>query len=229
MAANAYDIALPAMLVIMLVFGFIIDAYAVFLKVAVAERLGESLAMANLVQYLARVSNVLVVFVLSFAFETGRLESNIVHLFMLASAFGVIFVILLIYVKCFCNFITYCLYPVLYVPFPSISKRMVWQDLKKLNVKDLRLFAASAATNLLIVLAMFIPFGISAVYPEMRMTSVYVGQLVNFLATLLVFAIQEPVSMRLVDDEAYHSAGSALLWGRAFSYCSALSTFFLIY
>ena len=64
-------------LISVLVFGFVMDGYAVFLRVAGVEGLAESLAMANLVQYIARISNVLVIFVLSFAFETGRLKTNI--------------------------------------------------------------------------------------------------------------------------------------------------------
>lgn len=226
---HVYQMLLPVVLVIMLVLGFVIDAYSVFLKVAVVDGLGESLAMANLVQYLARISNVLVVFFLSFAFETGRLESDVVYLFMLASGLGVISVITLLYVKRACDLVTCSLFPVLYFPFPMLSRRLVWQDLRLFDAKQLRLVVTSAATNFLIVLAMFVPFGIAAIYPEMRMTSVYIGQLVNFLATLLFFSLQEPVSMRLVDEEAYQSVGSALLWGRVSSYILALVIFALLY
>jgi riboflavin transporter FmnP len=72
---------------------------------------------------------------------------------------------------------------------------------------------------------MFIPFGIASLYPEMRMTSVYVGQLMNFFATLLVFGIQDPISMRMVDAGSLKEAGTALLYGRVFSYVMAAAFF----
>ena len=78
-------------LLLVLTFGFVMDGYAVFLRVAGARGLGEVLAMANLVQYIARISNVLVIFVISFAFETGRLSSDVALIFLLASALGLVF------------------------------------------------------------------------------------------------------------------------------------------
>ena len=82
---------------------------------------------------------------------------------------------------------------------------------------------------MLIVIAMFIPFGIASLYPEMRMTSVYVGQLMNFFATLLVFAIQDPVSMRMVDAGSLKEAGTALLYGRVLSYVLATVFFGILF
>ena len=75
---------------------------------------------------------------------------------------------------------------------------------------------------------MYIPFGIATLYPEMRMTSVYFGQLMNFFATLLVFAIQDPVSMRLIDAGNLKEAGTSLLYGRVFSYCLTALVFAIL-
>ena len=72
------------------------DAYAVFLRVAGVEGLGEVLAMSNLVQYIARISNVLVIFILSFAFETGKLTIPVSLIFLLASLVGIVTVLTLI-------------------------------------------------------------------------------------------------------------------------------------
>jgi hypothetical protein len=76
---------------------------------------------------------------------------------------------------------------------------------------------------------MFVPFGLASHYPELRMTSVYVGQLINFFATLLVFAVQDPVSMRLVDNDVLDEVGAALLYGRVFSYFLASCLFAIIF
>jgi hypothetical protein len=223
------EFVVPLGLIITLSLGFVLDGYAVFLRVAGAQGLGESLAMANLVQYLARISNVLVVFVLSFAFEKGHITSGITLLFMSASILGFVFTVCLMRVKRFCDLVTFCLCPFLNISFPAISKNTVWRDLGESDFKYLRLGLVSALTNALIVVAMFVPFGIAAYYPEMRMTSVYVGQLINFFATLVVFTIQDPISMRLVDGGTFQSAGSALLYGRALSYLLASFVFLLLF
>ena len=61
-------------LVFVLMFGFVMDGYAVFLRVAGVEGLAEVLAMANLVQYIARISNVVVIFALSFALRQAAYQ-----------------------------------------------------------------------------------------------------------------------------------------------------------
>jgi len=212
-------------LVVVLIFGFVMDAYAVFLRVAGVEGLGEVLAMSNLVQYIARISNVLVIFILSFAFETGKLTTPVSLIFLLASLIGVMAVLSLINSKRFCMVVRLILMPILYPSFRHVARLDVWRDTAHFKKASIKLLAYSAITNMLIVVAMFIPFGIASLYPEMRMTSVYVGQLMNFFATLLVFAIQDPISMRMVDSGSLKEAGTALLYGRVLSYVLA-ATFF---
>lgn len=216
-------------LVSVLIFGFVMDAYAVFLRVAGVDGLGEILAMSNLVQYIARISNVFVIFILSFAFETGRLTAPISLIFLLASLVGLVAVYGLIQSKIFCNVVRLILLPVLYPSFRHVAKLDVWRDTGYFKKASLKLAAYSAITNMMIVIAMYIPFGIASFYPEMRMTSVYVGQLMNFFATLLVFAIQDPISMRMVDGGSLKDAGTALLYGRVFSYALAALFFSIIF
>lgn len=205
-------------LVTVLMVGFVLDSYAVFLRVAGIHGLAEVLAMSNLVQYLARISNVVVIFILSFAFETGRLTVPVSLIFFLASILGIITVFSLIQSRALCNFVRVLLMPILYPSFKHVSKISVWRDTGHFNSGSFKLALYSALTNTLIVVAMYIPFGIATLYPEMRMTSVYFGQLMNFFATLLVFAIQDPISMRLIDSGSLKEAGTSLLYGRVFSY-----------
>lgn len=223
--ADQSGMVMITLLVAVLIFGFVMDGYAVFLRVAGVDGLAEILAMANLVQYIARISNVVVIFALSFAFETGRLTVEVALVFLIASLLGMLVVFLLIRSRQFCDVLTLCLRPVLYFSFRNISRSYVWRDVGALKAKTLKLVAISILTNLLIILAMFVPFGIASYYPEMRMTSVYLGQLINFFATLLVFAIQDPVSMRLVDGGVLEEVGSALLYGRVISYFFASIVF----
>ena len=215
-------------LLLVLTFGFVMDGYAVFLRVAGAQGLGEVLAMANLVQYIARISNVLVIFVLSFAFETGRLSSNVALIFLLASALGLVFTFALVRFRGFCDLVTNILRPVLHLSFRSIARNYVWRQVGFPRAKSLKLVLVSACTNALIVFAMYVPFGIASYYPEMRMTSVYFGQLINFFATLVVFSVQDPISMRLVDSGQFDDVGSSLIYGRVISYACGILVFALI-
>jgi hypothetical protein len=215
-------------LILILIFGFVMDAYAVFLRVAGIEGLGEVLAMSNLVQYIARISNVLVIFVLSFAFETGRLHVPVAFIFFVASLVGIGAVFFLIKSQSFCRLVQLALFPVLYPSFRRVAMVQVWREIGGFQGCSLKLAAYSAITNVLIVIAMFVPFGIASYYPQMRMTSVYFGQMMNFFATLLVFAIQDPISMRLIDAGNLKQAGTSLLYGRLFSYCLSALFFAII-
>lgn len=222
-------IILMVVLVAVLTFGFIMDGYSIFLRVTGMHGVAEVLAMANLVLYVSRISNVAVIFCLSLAFETGKLPVNVSLVFLLASISGVASIAALVHSKRFCNTVTTCLRPILHLSFREISKVYVWRELGRFRDVSPRLTGMSMLTNSLIVMAMFVPFGLAAVYPEMRMTSVYMGQLVNFLASFLVFSIQDPVSMRLVDGGALEKVGAALLYGRCISYFLVSLVFGLIW
>lgn len=223
---DLFSMLCVSFLILVLIFGFVMDAYAVFLRVAGIEGLGEVLAMSNLVQYIARISNVVVIFILSFAFETGRLNVPVTFIFFAASIVGIGAVFFLIKSKSFCRLVQLALVPVLYPSFRRVAMSQVWREIGSFKACSIKLAVYSAITNLLIVIAMFVPFGIASYYPEMRMTSVYFGQLMNFFATLLVFAIQDPISMRLIDAGNLKQAGTSLLYGRLFSYC--LSALFFV-
>jgi hypothetical protein len=228
-AIDWWVVSVIALLVFILVAGFVMDAYAVLLKIGQFSGVGEMLAMSNLVQYMARMSNVLVIFILSILFETKFLDVSITLVFLCASFLGAISVFVLTKSESFCALIRIVLMPFLYPSFKKLAKQNIWKELNFSNKKLNRLTFFSTFTNSLIVLAMFAPFGIAYAYPEIRMTSVYVGQLINFLATILVFSIQDPISMRLIDLEKYDDVGISLVFGRVFSYVITVVIFLIIH
>jgi len=225
---NSTSVLIVLILVIILIAGFLLDAYAVLLKIGQFSGVGEMLAMSNLVQYMARMSNVLVIFALSFLFETNRLNVSVAFVFLLATFMGAIAVYVLTKSQKFCSVIQFFLTPFLYPSFKGLAKKNIWKNLNFSKYELNRLTFFSTVTNSLIVLAMFVPFGIAYAYPEIRMTSVYVGQLINFFATILVFSIQDPISMRLIDSEQYQNVGISLVFGRIFSYIIVTLIFGLI-
>lgn len=225
---NSISALIVLVLVMILIAGFLLDAYAVLLKIGQFSGVGEMLAMSNLVQYMARMSNVLVIFALSLLFETNRLNVSVAFVFLLATFMGAIAVYALTKSQKFCSVIRLFLTPFLYPSFKSLAKKDIWRELNFSFKEFNRLTFFSTFTNGLIVLAMFAPFGIAYAYPEIRMTSVYVGQLINFLATILVFSIQDPISMRLIDHEKYEDVGVSLVFGRVFSYIITIFIFLLI-
>lgn len=225
---NSISALIVLVLVMILIAGFLLDAYAVLLKIGQFSGVGEMLAMSNLVQYMARMSNVLVIFALSLLFETNRLNVSVAFVFLLATFMGAIAVYALTKSQKFCSVIRLFLTPFLYPSFKGLAKKDIWRELNFSFKEFNRLTFFSTFTNGLIVLAMFAPFGIAYAYPEIRMTSVYVGQLINFLATILVFSIQDPISMRLIDHERYEDVGVSLVFGRIFSYIITIFIFLLI-
>jgi hypothetical protein len=214
---------------VILVFGFLMDGYAVFLRVAKVDGVAEVLAMAALVQYFARISNVIVIFALSYAFESNNLTVDISLIFFTSSLLGMFLVFAMIRSERFCNCITWCLRPALYFSFKSRSGKNIWHAMGPIKLELIKLASLSMLTNFIIVLAMFIPFGIASRYPEVRMTSVYFGQLMNFFATLLVFGFQDPISMRTVDGGRHADVGAALIYGRVASYFLASLIFMAVF
>ena len=227
-AFDWWAVSVMALLIFILVAGFVMDAYAVLLKIGQFSGVGEMLAMSNLVQYMARMSNVLVILILSILFETQVLSVSIVLVFLTASFLGAIAVYVLTKSESFCSLVRFFLMPFLYPSFKKLAQKNIWKELNFSFKEFNRLTFFSTFTNSLIVLAMFAPFGIAYAYPEIRMTSVYVGQLINFLATILVFSIQDPISMRLIDHEKYDDVGVSLVFGRIFSYGITIVIFLFI-
>lgn len=214
------EVALSALLVI----SYTLDAHSIFIRTQNSpEKQGEFLALANLVQYLARIIVVIAIFSIAILTETNHIKLNYMFIFGSASAAGSALILLLFYNEKFSNMICRVVRPAILLSFNKISNQKYWRPLSFERIS--RLTISSFAINSFAVSAAYLPFLIAEFLPQFRMTSVYAGQLLNFGATAIVLMIQDPNAMRLLDTGRENTARSSILTGRIASHAVAAMTF----
>ena len=214
----------------LLIVGFLFDTYAIFLRLGRKKNISEYIAAANLIQYMARILNMGVIFIITFLFEIKKLEFKISFLFSLSCFFGFFVVYFFVKYRGFANFINKLISFPLYLSFPLISKRRIWKRIdlnfsrKKLN----KISIFSFLINSFLIFAMFVPFGISEKFPEYRMTSVYIGQIISFFSTFLTFGLLDPNIMTSVSRGDVYKAIQNQVFGRFISYAMMSAIFMSI-
>ena len=204
----------------LLIVGFLFDTYAIFLRLGRQKNISEYMAAANLIQYMARILNMGVVFLITFLFEIKKVNLNISLIFSLACFFGIFVVYFFSKYRLFANFINKIISIPLYLSFPIISKKRIWKNIFfSFNLNSFnKISIFSFLINSFLIFAMFIPFGISEKFPEYRMTSVYIGQILSFFSTFLTFGLLDPNIMRKVGCGDVYRALHSQIIGRFFSY-----------
>ena len=118
----------------------------------------------------------------------------------------------------------------LILSFPVISKKRIWKNVSinfnRGSINKVSIF--SCLINSSLIFAMFIPFGISEKFPEYRMTSVYVGQIINFFSTFLTFGLLDPKIMRNVSEGDFHTVIKNQIAGKFASYIIMCCIFFIV-
>lgn len=202
----------------MLVLSFVIDIYVIFLRFARQSKLAEFMSAANLVQYVSRIINMLVIFTITIYYEKGA-DVNPVFIFSTSCFISVFVILIMIRKKVFFKlFGKFFIGFILIKTFPSIKNISVWKDIEIRKKISFKVAFSSFVVNTAILLAMFVPFGVANSYPEYRMTAVYFGQIVNFSSTLMNFALLDPLLVRELRSGKVFSMLGGQIMGRIFSY-----------
>lgn len=202
---------------LLIAISFLFDAFSLYVKTEKTEKRGEYLAYANLIQYIARLLNMLSVFLMAIIYENSEVKLNLVAILCMSGFFGVVLLVIGLHYRWPYKFAVILMYPITYLSFNKIKDNVCWKTIEYKRI-SFKVFCSSVATYLLIIFGMFAPFFIAEVFPNMRMTSVYVGQILNFAATITVLAYQEPAMMRILDLNGNEIIRATMVYSRIFTY-----------
>jgi hypothetical protein len=189
-----------------------LDVYAHYIRLSeVTQSRSEGLALANWVLYLARIFIMTSSFALAFIFESKqsvRFSELILVGFVLGTALIFVFVryqVLEVLIRQVAGF-------VLFMPARGLAQEnYFWRPLGAPKISHL---VTSTCTCLFLNIGIFLPFVMTKLVPEYRMSAVYAGQFVNFMSTLLVMLYADPVMMRGRDAQISVGGLDGFIWGR---------------
>ncbi len=189
-----------------------LDVYAHYVRLSeVTQNRSEGLALANWVLYLARIFIMTSSFVLAYIFESKqsiRFSELILWGFLLGTVLVFAFVryqLLELLIRKVAGF-------VLFMPAKTLAyENYFWRPLGAPKVSHL---VTSTCTCLFLNTGIFLPFIMTKLAPDYRMSAVYMGQFVNFLSTLLVMLYADPVMMRGRDAQTSVGGLDGFIWGR---------------
>lgn len=100
---------------------------------------------------------------------------------------------------------------VLFMPVKRLSQCKFWRPLGR---PDFAHVAKSFGICLFFKIAIFLPFVITRILPEYRMSAVYLGQFMNFMSTLMLVLYADPVMMRGRDTQISVGGLDGFIWDR---------------
>lgn len=189
-----------------------LDVYAHYVRLSdVTQSRSEGLALANWVLYLARIFIMTSSFALAFIFESKQ-NIRFSELILVGFAFGTMLIfafaryrVIEIWIRKIAGF-------VLFMPAKGLAQdNHFWRPLKAPKTTHI---ATSICTCLFLNIGIFLPFVMTKLVPEYRMSAVYMGQFVNFIATMLVMLYADPVMMRGRDAQISVGGLDGFIWGR---------------
>lgn len=209
----------------------VFDVYAVMVRARVnIDGTTQVLAIANWVQYLARIMNMVSVFSISLLLEKKITTIGVPAMFGYSMCAGLLFIF------CVCRF-KFSAFPLKVLQvigftgvFGALGRKEYWWRV------DFNFFSKitflSVIVSLFINLAIIMPFVLSVKYPEIRMTLAYTGQLLNFCASIIMFTYIDRVFFKALDsgNEIICAAKiiTGKLVGQAVLVAGVLITFYIL-
>ena len=188
-----------------------LDVYALFIRLSdVTQNRSEGLALANWVLYLARILNLASAFALAFVFESNK-EVRFSELILLGFVLGFILLAAFVQFRSVEVLIHKLFGFVLFMPARSLWGAKFWRPIGHARVAHVLI---SLFICLFLNAAIFLPFVITKIMPQYRMSAVYMGQFMNFASTLLLMLYADPVMMRGRDTQILAAGMDGFIWGR---------------
>lgn len=199
---------------LIIVFGcsLIFDLGAQYVRASINKiNKSELFAVSNWVQYQARILNMLSVVSLSYYFEKGGMKGEIKTIFYYALSFSFGIGLLYITNRKFFS----ALSSILFVTNRVIFKNVGTNDyFFKAKISLNKYFYYSLIVNILLYMAMIVPFVLASLKPDIRMTLAYSGQLLNFMGTIINYTLIEPGFYRAVDERGEESIVSQFIFAK---------------
>jgi hypothetical protein len=175
-------------------------------------RSAENYSLSAWIFYISRIFIMIAVTALSLLTEGKYSVLSAPQVLTCALLGSVIFATGAVVSRNFATTILRIIRPLVILSFPSFSPEQYWRRVS-IRITDRLAFAAAASTFILMIAAI-LPFVLADLIPKYRMTSVYIGQLANFFATIVVMTYQDPVLSRYIDVGREEEALSHLVSGK---------------
>ncbi|MES2868412.1 MAG: hypothetical protein V4749_02465 [Pseudomonadota bacterium] len=211
---DSYLVSFFEILVILTLIGSqVFDVYAVMVRAKVnVDGTTQILAIANWVQYLARIMNMVSVFGISLLLEKNITSMGVPTIFAYSVCIGLVVVFFVCRSR-------YASVPLKYLQilgfsgvFGALGKKEYWWRVEFKAASKVVFF--SVLVSLLINLAVIMPFVFSVKYPEIRMTLAYTGQLLNFCASIIMFTYVDRVFFRALDVNNEMNCAASIITGK---------------
>lgn len=199
------------LVVLFLVGGIWLDVYSLYVRLShVTQRRAEGLALANWVLYMARLLNLASAFALALIFESSS-SLDFSGLVLASFSLGVLFLLAFYRFRIIELWLLRLIGFAMFMPAKGLASHHFWRPLARPKASHV---ASSMLISLFLNFAIFLPFVITTIKPEFRMSSVYLGQFMNFISTLLLMLYADPVMMRGRDASIAVDAMDGFIWGR---------------
>lgn len=201
------------LVIVTLVGAQVFDVYAVMVRARVnVDGTTQVLAIANWVQYLARIMNMVSVFGISLLLEKKVTTIGVPAMFGYSMCVGLLLIIFVCKSQ-------YASKPLKYIQilgftgvFGALGIKEYWWRIDFDYLSKVTFF--SVLVSLLINLAIVMPFVLSMKYPEIRMTLAYTGQLLNFCASIIMFTYVDRVFFKALDAGNEIKCAASIITGK---------------
>lgn len=165
------------------------------------------------VQYQARLFVMGAVALVTMLFE-ARGFSDIKDFVLLSSGSSLILMLLYAFSLKFSRVADLLLRPMSSINYREESGQQYW---RKISFFDASYVGYPFVIYFLLGVSVYVPFVLAAEIPEFRMTFAISGQLLNFLATVLLISVIEPRYLSKVDSKDELEMAAGMIVGRVFA------------
>lgn len=209
------NIIVEAGIISILTLALLFDLYSQFIRANISIKgTSQLIGKSNWVQYQARILTMISVVLLTYCYEKNIINFNINNLLAIAFLISSLFGILYVKNNIIFNIANYILDTPTYLTFKKLYNQ---KYSIKIKIKIDKIFIYSLVVNIAINCAIVIPFILAERNPEMRMTSAYVGQLLNFFGSIINFNLIEPAFYRALDGKSEQVIASQIIYSKILS------------
>lgn len=204
----------------------VLDVYGYYVRSTVdINEQAQVLAFGNWVIYIARVLGIGFSFLLAICFEMGVL-SDVSLVFCIGFCLSLVMVFFVVKEPVAERFLCKLFHFVFYIPFATMSSRLFWRPLHiGLGMRGGAMFISAG----FMYWALLLPFIIAKYFPDVRMTAVFVGQIMSFVSTVISLSYLEPRLMKFLDEKSDVRHVDSMVFGRVLLvFCCAIFSIFWV-
>ena len=208
---------ISALLIFILFVANIIDVYSLRFRYFVGAYRGSSISYSNIISYKARLLYVISGMLFALRFERSGAATMPYQEMLIVSTLSLAFCILYQKFLFLDQFLTSILGPIgsrFIVGKVAFSQKEASHDV----AINWMLAIGSAFVYFLISASIAIPVIISKHVPGYQISAVYIGNIINFIATSISLTFIEPLSMKIVDERSSGLSLNSFYVGRRISY-----------